>query len=359
MSEFLQRASKLYISKTVESPYNASITGGTNYIRALNDTPLVTIPNQEFRTDQGRAGSEFASAVCNTYWEPPGISLAADADFELMGRLWLRAVGGSITNTTTVALLAGKHSAPMLPESSGLQLPSFNAVSVMDGSGATYKFTGMCVGQATLSQEGVNAVKASFQLVGSGKYYSPHGVSSLPSLASFSCLRPYAYLSYDNGDPVDLGAGCTIRSWTVTLDNALAAQDDRCTGDLTQDAGDPSSTGGASDAAYNSKLTHRDRTVTAQLTILADTLSELDDMWEKVTLTDFTFGVRGVDLDPGGTPDTTYEFLKLIIPSAKFTRAVNVDSNGKFAVTLDILPITSGTSVLTVEVQNSTIGTFA
>ncbi len=359
MTTYLQRAAKLYIGKTVEGSYNASNTTGSNYLRAVNDTPLVTIPVQEFRTDQGRAGSEFASAVCKTYWEPSGINVAADADFDLAARLWLRAAGGTITNTTVVSLLAGKHTCPMLPESSGLQLPSFNAISVMEGSGYSFRYAGMVVGQATMSQEGVNAIKTSFSLVGSGKHWSPHGVTSLPSAPSFTCLRPFAYLSYDNGDPVDLGAGCTVRDWTVSLDNALNPQGDRCTGDSTQDAGDPTASGGASDAAYNGKLHHRDRSVTAQITIEADAADEWDDMVEGVTLTDVTFGARGADLDPGGTPDTTYEYLKIIIPTAKITRLVNVASDGKFAIQMDLLPITSGTSVLTVDVVNSTIGTFA
>jgi len=358
MASYLQRAAKLYIGKTRESAFNDSNTTGANYLRAVNDTPLVTIPNQEFRTDQGRAGSEFASALCKTYWEPSGINVAADADFDLAARLWLRAVGGTVTNTEIIAATAHTHGAPMLPESSGLQLPSFNAISVMEGSGYTFRYAGMVVGQATMSQDGVNAIKTSFNLVGSGKHWNPHGVTSLPSAPAFTCLRPFAYLSYDNGAPVDLGAGCTVRGWTITLDNALNPQDDRCTGDSTQDAGDPTATGGVSDAAYNSKIHHRDRTVTAQITIEADAGDEWDDMVEGVTLTDVTFGARGADLDPGGTPDTTYQFLKIVIPTAKITRIQNVDSNGKFAVTIDLLPITSGTSLITATVQNATTGTF-
>lgn len=358
---FLQRSAITYISKTVEAAYNDSITAGASYNRVIQDTPLITIPNQEWRDDLGRNGSEFASAQCPTYWQNPTLNYSADGDYENIGRLWLRAAGGTITNTTTVALLAGKHSAPMLPSSSGLQLPSFNFATHLAGSDATYRFTGCVVDQATLSKTGVEFAKAQFNIIGSGKHYNPYGITSAPSAPAFACGRPFAFLSYDNGAPVDLGADCDTRDWTVTLNNNHNAANDRCNADSAQDPGDPTSTGGAGEAAYNSKLEHGDRTVTASITILipATSLPQWDDMTSNTALTNFTFGIRGADLDPGGTPDTTYEFLKIIIPSSKFRQIVNVDNNGKAAIQCDLFPLTSGTSLITVEVQNSTIGTFA
>lgn len=354
----LQRSLLTYIGKTRESAYNDSNSTGANYLRAVVDNPLATIPNQERRNDQGRNGSEFASTSCPTYWVPPALALSTDVDFDLVGRLALRAVGGTVTDTTVVALLAGKHSAPMLPPSTSLQLPSFNYITVFEGTDASYRYAGAVVDQFTLSKTGADIAKASFNIIGSGKHWQPHGVTSLPSAPSFSCLRPFGYLSYDNGSPVDLGADCDLRDWTVTLNNNHNLANDRCNADLAQDAGDPTSTGGASEAAYNSKAEHGDRTVTASVTVLIPTgsMTYWDDMVNGTVLTDFVFGARGADLDPGGTPDTTYEFVKVIIPSSQFTTISQVENNGKAAITMELLPLTSGTSVMTVEVQCSTIG---
>ena len=355
---YLQRSARTYISKTRESAFNDSNTTGANYLRAISDTPLVTIPNIEWRDDQGRSGSEFASSLCPTYWTSPGLALSTDVDFDLVGRLWLRAAGGTVTDSTVVSLLAGKHSAPMLDAASSLQLPSFNFITVVEGSGASFRYTGAVVDQATLSRTGIETAKASFNILGSGKHYAPHGVTSLPSAPSFSCLRPFGYLSYDDGSPVDLGADCDLRDWTITLNNNHNAANDRCNADSTQYGGDPTDTTTDLQAAYNSRLLHGDRTVTAQVTVLipATTLAQWDDMINGTDLTNFTFGARGADLDPGGTPATTYEFIKIIIPTSRFRQIVNVDNNGKAAIQCDLQPLTSGSSLITVEVQNSTIG---
>lgn len=354
---FLQRSIETYISKTREATYNESITAGANFLRAIQDTPLISVPNQEWRDDLGRGGTEFASAQCPTYWSNPTLNLASDADFELIGRLWLRAAGGPITDTVPVALLAGKHSAPMLSSASGLQLPSFNFATNLGGTDATYRFTGGVVDQATLSKSGVEFAKAQFNIIGSGKHYNPYGITSAPSIPTFACGRPFAYLSYNNGGAVDLGADCSLRDWTVTLNNNHNAANDRCNADAAQDPGDPTTFATAGAAAYNSKLEHGDRSVSASVTIEipATTLSQWDNMTANTALTNFTFGIRGIDLDPGGTPATTYEFLKIIIPTAKFRQIVNVDSNGKASIQCELFALTSGTSLLTVEVQNSNV----
>jgi hypothetical protein len=185
----LQRNAIAYQDKVRESSYNTPQTTGSNYERVIADQIVVTIPNPEKRTDLGRAGSEFATTQCNTYWTPTAISLGSDVDFNgPMGRLALRAVGGTITDTTVVIAAAFKHSAPMLPGSSGLQLPSFNYILDIPGSGADYLYTGMVVDRYRLSQDGSDVAKVSVDLVGSGKHRSPNAVSSLPSASTFASM---------------------------------------------------------------------------------------------------------------------------------------------------------------------------
>src|SRR4051812_28320742 len=137
MSDFLQRAALLYLSKAPESAVNTPVTAGASYVRIVNDNPVVLIPSLEKRNNQGRGGSEFASAApCNTYWSPPALAINADADFDAACRLWLRAAGGPIVDTTVVALLAGKHTCPMRSTATDSQLPASTVVSVIEGSGA-------------------------------------------------------------------------------------------------------------------------------------------------------------------------------------------------------------------------------
>lgn len=104
---YLQRNAALYVAKTRESSYNTAETTGSNYLRVVNDQTVVFIPNPEKRTDLGRAGTEFATTQCNTYWNATTIPVAGEVDFNsVMSRLWLRAVGGTVTDATVVTAAA-------------------------------------------------------------------------------------------------------------------------------------------------------------------------------------------------------------------------------------------------------------
>lgn len=355
MASFLTRDVRTYLDIVRESTYNTPQTTGANYERLVTTNAVVFIPNQETRTDQGRAGSEFASAICNTYWEPAALTVAGEGDFAGFGRLALRAVGGTITDTTVVSAAAFKHSAPMLPGTTSLQLPSFNMIAAIESSGASYLYTGCVVDRMRVSKEAGQLAQISFDILGSGKHRGPHAVTSLPSTPSFGCTRPYGFASYNNGGAIDLSTGCRVKSWNLELANNHAPASNRCDGDSTQNKNDYTASGGASDAAFLGKLEHGDRTLTGEIVLELDgTYAEHTDLTEKVTLTDFTVGYRGAVLDAGGP---TYETTKFIIPTAKFLTSRFTDVNGKACVTLSLLPVTSGTSVLTVEVVNAVTAT--
>lgn len=354
---YLQRASELYISKNPESTFNTPVTTGANFLKATNPNTIALYPELEKRTDLGRAGSEFASTQCNTYWLPPGISIADEANFDLYSRLSLRGVGGTVTDTTVVSSAAYKHSAPMLASSSGLQLPGSTVVTTISGSGATWLYAGCVVNQMRMSQDGTNPVQIGFELLGTGKHRTPHAVTSLPSTPSFSCLSPYAFVSFNNGSAQDLATNCQVRSWSIELANNHNPTDDRCIGDTQQIRGDYTTTSGTSASPYVASLNHGDRTVTAEVTVLLDsTLTWWQNMADNTALTNITFGVRGAVLDAGGP---TYEYLKWIIPNGYISRVQQVDSNGKAAVNLQFQATTSSTSILTVEVVNSTASSFS
>lgn len=353
---FLQRNAVLYLQKTREGSYNGAETTGSNYLRVVADQNVVFIPNPEKRNDLGRAGSEFATTQCNTYWTPTAFSVAGDVDFnDIMGRLALRAVGGTVTDATVVSAAAFSHTAPMLPGSSGLQLPSFNGILDIPGSGADYLYTGLVVDRFRMEQNGSEVARITCDLIGSGKHRTPANVSSLPSASSFACVKPYAFLSYNNGGAIDLaGTSCRVKSWFIEIANNHAPQNDRCIGDSYQNYGDYTASGGASEAAFLGKLEHGDRTVSAEIVLELDSsLDEMNDMAENVSLTDVVFGARGAVLDAGGP---TYESLKLTMATAQFQRVTQSEVNGKACITLAFLPTTTGTSVVSVEVVNATSG---
>lgn len=358
MAEFRQSEASLYVSKRRETTFNTPYTAGADFLQATSQNPIVLIPELEKTDDANRAGnsSEFPTAQCNQYWTPPAASFSDQANFDLFGRLALRGVGGAVTTTTVVASVAFKHAANMLAKSVGLQYPSSTLISELGG--ASFLFAGNVVERFRLSQEGVQPVVAQFDLIGSGKHRSPHAVTSLPTVPSFSCLKPKSFLEYtDDVGLKQLANLCTVRSWFVEVVNSHAPADDRCIGDSTQNAGDFTASGGASDASYNSKLTRGNRIINAQIVILLDsTMPEWLKMASNTALTNVTFGARGAVLDGAGP---TYESLKVIIPNAKFASIQEQDSNGKAALVLNFKAFYDATAIgAKVEVVNGTSSNF-
>jgi hypothetical protein len=359
MPEFRQQEASLYVSNRRETAFNTPFTAGADFLRATTQNPIVLIPEMEKTDDSNRAGnaSEFPTTQCNQYWLPIAASFQDQGNFGLFGRLALRAAGGTVTQTVVVASTAFRYTANMLPKSTGLQYPSSTIISELGG--ASFLFPGCVVDRFRLSQDGVNPVQCQFDMIGSGKHRSPHAVTSLPALPTFSCLKPKSFLEYtDTGGLKDLTLGCRVRSWSVEIANNHAPQDDRCIGDSSQNAGDFTASGGASDAAYLSKLTRGNRTVTAQIVILLDsTTPEWVQMAQNEVLTNVTFGARGNVLAAG--PPQVPESLKVILPNARFSAVQEVDSSGKAALTLTFKAMHDASALgARVEVVNNTASNF-
>jgi hypothetical protein len=124
------------------------------------------------------------------------------------------------------------------------------------------------------------------------------------------------------------------------VNNAHTPSDDRCSTDPEQIEDDPTVTAGPGVASYLSKLSRGDRVVTAQLVILMDSiLPERKKYAQNSILTDVTFSVLGPELAPGFPAALT-----LIIPQARISNVDEVDSNGKAALQIDLLPIFDATS---------------
>jgi hypothetical protein len=358
MAEYRQNDAAIWVSKRKESAFNTPYTAGADFLKASAANPIVLIPEMEKRDDAGKAGNghEFATYQCNTYWSPIAAALGDEVNFELFGRLALRAVGGTVTDTTLQASAAYKHAANMLPIASGLQLPSSTIISELGG--ASFLFPGCVVERFRMSQEGANPVQVAFDMIGSGKHRSPHAVTSLPATPTITqCLKAGANLSYtDGGGSVDLTTACRVRSWFVEIVNNHAPADDRCVGDPEQDAGDYTASGGLSSAAYNSKLSRGSRQVNAQIVILLDsTMPEWLQMAENEALTNITLGAKGPELYTA-----IDAALNVIIPQGRFRAVQEQDSNGKAALVLTLNAMYDATSggAAKVEVVNAVANNY-
>jgi hypothetical protein len=184
------------------------------------------------------------------------------------------------------------------------------------------------------------------------------GVFTLPTTPSIvQCPGSKVEVKWTDPDGLrDFGAasGCPLRSWVVGINNNHAPSDDRCSTDPTQIENDPTVTTGEGAASYLTKLSMGDPAITAQIVILMDSIiPEFTKYAQNQILTDVTFSILGPEISGG-----FFNTLRLIIPQARISAVTEVDSNGKAALQIDLLPIFDVTSggVIKGEVINNIEG---
>lgn len=173
-NDYLIQDAELFVS-TREGTFNTPVTTAANYERAGWQNAAVYIPEPEFSTDAGRAGnaSEFQTGQCLRRFLPATVGIADRANFKLYGKLAMRCVGGTpLAPVTVVGGAAWRHAANMLPKAAGLQLPSFNAITV--AGGASTLWPGTVVNDFSMSQTGDDDVQVAYSLLTSGKHRIPH-----------------------------------------------------------------------------------------------------------------------------------------------------------------------------------------
>jgi hypothetical protein len=177
VNDYLISDAELYISDR-EGPFNTAIGGptdGTKYKRAGWQNAAVYVPPPEFSTDAGRAGnaSEWQTGQCLKRFGAAAIGIADRANFDLYGRVGMRCFGGvPLAPETVVSSVAFRHGANLLPKSAGLQLPSFNAITI--SGGASTLWPGTVVNDFSISQQGDADPQVGFSLLTSGKHRIPH-----------------------------------------------------------------------------------------------------------------------------------------------------------------------------------------
>jgi hypothetical protein len=188
-NDYLITDAELFISER-EGAFNTAIGGptdGTKYKRAGWQNAAVYVPPPEFSNDAGRAGnaSEWQTGQCLKRFGGPAIGVADRANFDLYGQVGMRCFGGvPLAPSELVTGIAWLHGANLLPKSSGLQLPSFNAITV--SGGASTLWPGTVVNDFSISQQGDADPQVAFSLLGSGKHRIPHlvGVQQVETITA-------------------------------------------------------------------------------------------------------------------------------------------------------------------------------
>lgn len=474
MPEFRQRDAAIWVSKLPETTFNTFYTAGTDYLKARSQNAVVLIPEQEKSNDAGFAGNghEFPTFQCNRYWLPMSLGLTDQVNFELAGRLALRALSGAVTDTTLSGGVAYKHACNMMPVSQGLFLKSMDVISELGG--ASFLFPGAVVESYRMEQNGADPPNFTANLINSGKHRSPHqvgvaqvetataagtisgtgnasvtitaanlpgspivlavpvvngdtaaqwadkvrifiaahallkefffvsgastsivlttkyivandatlnialangtctGITAAPTSADTTsssvtlpqnptitqCLKPKVEAKWtDSGGTRDFTSPfCSLRSFFVEVINNHAPTDDRCAGDPEQKEADPLITTGAGVASYLARLSRGDRQVNAQIVALLDFpgIPDWVKMAQNEALTNVTFTAIGPELGSSGF----FNKLSFIIPQARISSVQEVDSNGKAALTINLLALYDATSggALQVEVHNGLDG---
>jgi hypothetical protein len=352
MAQYLTNDVALYVSKTREGSYNGGVAGGTNYAKIRTQQPGFLLPQVEFVSDAGVPGNghEFGTQWCPTYISHPAVTFTDDVNYGIAGRLLLRALGGAVTSAQIGSTTAYNHYCYMKEIADGRQLPSFSTVAELGG--ASYKMDGMVVDRFRLSQNRADRPQYSVDVIGSGKFATPHGLTSLPTTMDVAaCLTGNSTVvkwTDGSGTTYFSGSSCTLRSWFIEVANN-SKLNDRCPGDSTKTLTYNSTT---TNPAYVGKLLRGNRVVTAQIVILLDSTIM---PWERYvtgqTLNDVSFYAQSSQMAGGTNPYN----LAMVIPNARIQSVEPSDNEGDAAITINLvglLDVGHGSGAMYAEVIN-------
>lgn len=334
-----------WVSKTVEGTYNTAEATGSNYSRVATKAPFFVLPKVQKMSDAGRSGQNAPTHLCNHYWMPGQYGFADDAETDVPARMLRRAMGGSVTNTL-VDTGVYDHEFAILQPQIGSILPSFGMVSLL--SPASFLLHGCMVDRFKLSQKkGDERAQAEWDIVNSGKFTTPHGLSSLPELAATPCMDAFrtvvSYFDTTEDDTVDFGALGTLLEWMVEHKNNLKTNKRRI--------GDTIQTVNTASAAHVRKLPRGKYETTAQI-VLDFTSSSMSD-WarsvENVEMQDLSFKVVG----PVIASTYRHEF-EIIVPRFVFDAVDTGDDDGDATTPINIIPLQDPTSkgTITARIRN-------
>lgn len=333
-----------WISKTVEGSYNTAEPTGSNYSFIPTQDAFYQLPEIEKVNDGNRIGRNAPSHVCNTYWKNPAYGLKDDVETDVPARLLRRALGGSVTNTT-VAAGVYDHEFAILSPQVGSILPSFGMASLLGT--ASFLFHGCMVDRFKISQKNSERAIYEADIIGSGKFTQPHGLTSLPALAATPCMDGFRtvvqYTDDEENDVVlsDLG---TIIEWMVEHKNNIRGNKRRV-GDTIQTVGSLGS------AAHVKSMPRGKYETSIGLLVDFEDLSNWQTSAENTEFTDLKFKVVGPKID------ATYRHeFEIIVPQFVFEMVSPSDDEGDAATQINVIAlqdaVTGGT--ITARVRNAT-----
>lgn len=340
------RDSQSWISKTLESAYNTPESTGSNYefIPTLN--PFFALPVVEKVNDAQRIGRNAASHLCNTYWSHFEMSIEDDIETGVPARLFRRALGGAVTDTVVTSGQTWEHEFAMLNPQVGVNLPSFS-VPVLLGA-ASFLFAGCRVDRFRVSQQNNERVRYQADIVGSGKFTTPHGLTSLPALATVPCMDGFrtevTYVDPAGPTTINLGTAGTLMEWFVELNNGLRRNRRR--------VGDPVQTVGSGSAAHVRGLPlGQERTTQIGMKLDFVDLTEWTAMTANTTYQDLTITVKGPVIE-----STNRHEFQIIVPSFAFEVVTPDEDEGDAAISVNVIPFEDSVSkgTITGRIQNAT-----
>ena len=251
------------ISKTCEASFNTPEATAANYEWLPTTDPFFLLPKLEKTNDANRVGRNAASHQCNTYWSSSQVSVKDDLQTGAPARLLRRGLGGSVTDTLVTAGVYD-HEFAILPPQIGDVLPSFNILAVLGA--ADFRLGGLMVNKFKISQKNAERVQHEFDIVGSGKFTNPSGITPFPTLGDTPCMDGHktriAYSDLNDQEYVlsELGV---VSEWMIEQDNKLRTNRRRI-GDPVQSV---TYNGVTAEGAYVRKMPRGKYTTAGQLVL--------------------------------------------------------------------------------------------
>lgn len=338
-------AAQIWISKTLESAFNTPESTGSNYSFLGSQNPSFLLPKMEKVNDANRAGVNAPTHLCNTYWAHGEIGAQDDVDTDNSARLFRRALGGTVTDTVVSAGAVWDHTFAILSPQVGDVLPSFSVASLLGA--ASFLFAGAMVDRFKVSQKNSDRVQYESDIVTSGKFTNPHGLTSLPAFVSPACMDGFrttiTYLDSDNVTTIDLGTLGKVIEWSVEHKNNIR-RNKRRIGDTIQTV---ASTGSA--AHVRSMPRGKYETAIQMMVDFAD-LTDWQKSVKNEQMTNLKFTVYG----PIITGAYRHEF-EIIVPLFSFDSVDAGEDEGDAATPINVIPladpVTGGT--ITGRVRNA------
>jgi hypothetical protein len=328
---------KHWISDALEGTFNTAPSTGSAYSQVPTQKPFFLLPKLEKRSDAGKSGHTAPTHLCNHYWSPGQVGFGDDVETNTPARMFRRCLGGAVTDTLVEAGVYD-HSFGILQPQIGSILPSFGVVSLMDA--ASYLLHGCMMERFKVSQKGDERAQYEGDIVNSGKFTNPHGLTSLPELVSPQCMDAYrtsvTYLDSDNTTTRDLTNLGKLIQWSVEHKNNIKTTKRR--------QGDPilTATSGGS-GAYVRRMPRGKYETNIQLQLDFLDLSD----WTKSTINEVMTNLKIKVVGPTIGSTSRHEF-EIIVPKFSFEVVDPSDDDGDAATMINVIALEDPTTLGTI-----------